>query len=1172
MTDNDEDTLYGAYLRINGSLGIEVVLRFLATSYEKMQEKLNSLVASGAASLTRVGGQQLLALNLAPTAEDNSAAAQGDGSYAYANPVLSDDGSLRVSLAVDGDGQPYVAYSTFSGGSYEGMTALPGAADDDATGCGDSQASLSGTGDFAVAAWTRLTQDFGTEPGAVLTDDAQMTMLNGAEVYASVYDGSDWTTTRLSSNYEADIVPVAAAASGRAIVAWRSVASSSVDTLTDFDQKDAIVFKTWDGSRWSDQAVTLYNGTSGSVKGLTAVILPDGSAAAIAYALDTDGDSGTLDDREIVYAVVDLKKGEVTRTVFATNDSDLDENPQLTAVTIDDEARFVLGWYTQQSVSGGAEKVSNGGDTASATTGRSDIRLMALDASGTPTQQLPDSLCAAGGADMTANFRFTKNAGRVENLSIVWVERDRTLLAEDDFDESMGKDPKTQDLTVERDVLKSVKLYKNGSTYAVTGALDVAEMEPSTLIDHFDAYVSDKGEVRTALLSTTYGGGEPVRKYVTLADGTQASIAVPAQSSAVATETTTYEDAVSVEAVLAEHDTVRPGSTTQVYFEVKNNGIHAIKDLNIQIGETTTEFSDLDLLPGKSARLYADYKVPATISDPAYTVTAKFEGGDSDEATGTILLSLPDLKIAKAQIVREENGERDIRVTLNNALAIPLAGSQYTVRLGFYTDANGEEPLPGVAPVTIASEADLAMIDRGGYSKQVTFEICDYLEQAEQTALLETGLTVYVKAELLKPDGTVQEELGTGRNLATVSVDDLAARTGKDAIVSSTLTNENGASTVAVTVQNAHLDQTTTGNLIVTLLDEGGNALEQQQSYDPATGTGLLTLAGEEKQTQTFRFSRAGASLRVTYSNLVQTQDDVGLASLSFSNLPGITLDSFVYDQAAGQYKASVTTSGLTGTAVLAETRSTAAKAAVSANGGSFSDGSNALSANVALSSGSNTITVRVTAGSETATYVLTVQNGGSGGDSGDSGGGSGGGGGGGGTTPTTPTTPDAPVPPTAAARSASWTSRPMRTTMTRSGGPWRTASPRARARPPRPRRDVQPRADRHLPLPRAGRTDSGRGRALHRCGQRELLLRRGPVGRGGRHHQGHERDRVQPGRRLHQGADRHPPLALPEMTGGPRQSFDTMSAADGQPARRCAHPFFGAFLGRSGLAFSTGL
>ena len=1027
MTDNDEDTLYGAYLRINGSLGIEVVLRFLATSYErslysfnfdgkgneicavpfaewdtidkiwetdqkayqeKMQEKLNSLVASGAASLTRVGGQQLLALNLAPAAEDNSAAAQGDGSYAYANPVLSDDGS----------------------------------------------------------------------------------------------------------------------------------------------------------------------------------------AAAIAYALDTDGDSGTLDDREIVYAVVDLKKGEVTRTVFATNDSDLDENPQLTAVTIDDEARFVLGWYTQQSVSGEAEKVSNGGDTASATTGRSDIHLMALDTSGTPTQQLPDSLCAAGGADMTANFRFTKNAGRAENLSIVWVERDRTLLAEDDFDESMGKDPKTQDLTVERDVLKSVKLYKNGGTYAVTGTLDVAEMEPSTLIDHFDAYVSDKGEVRTALLSTTYGGGEPVRKYVTLADGTQASIAVPAQSSAVATETTTYEDAVSVEAVLAEHETVRPGSTTQVYFEVKNNGIHAIKDLNIQIGETTTEFSDLDLLPGKSARLYADYKVPATISDPAYTVTAKFEGGASDEATGTILLSLPDLKIAKAQIVREENGERDIRVTLNNALAIPLAGSQYTVRLGFYTDANGEEPLPGVAPVTIASEADLAMIDRGGYSKQVTFEIRDYLEQAEQTALLETGLTVYVKAELLKPDGTVQEELGTGRNLATVSVDDLAARTGKDAIVSSTLTNENGASTVAVTVQNAHLDQTTTGNLIVTLLDEGGNVLEQQQSYDPATGTGLLTLAGEEKQTQTFRFSKAGASLRVTYSNLVQTQDDVGLASLSFSNLPGITLDSFVYDQAAGQYKASVTTSGLTGTAVLAETRSTAAKAAVSANGGSFSDGSNALSANVALSSGSNTITVRVTAGSETATYVLTVQNGGSGGDSGDSGGGSGGGGGGGGTTPTTPTTPDAPVPPTAAARSASWTSRPMRTTMTRSCGPWRTASPRARARPPRPRRDVQPRADRHLPLPRAGRTDSGRGRALHRCGQRELLLRRGPVGRGGRHHQGHERDRVQPGRRLHQGADRHPPLALPEMTGGPRQSFDTMSAADGQPARRCAHPFFGAFLGRSGLAFSTGL
>ena len=93
------------------------------------------------------------------------------------------------------------------------------------------------------------------------------------------------------------------------------------------------MFKVWDGSEWSELPVTLYNGTSGTVKGLTAEILSDGSAAAVAYTLDMDGNEETIVDREIVYAVVDLNTAEVVRTIRATNDGYLDENPQLAAVT-----------------------------------------------------------------------------------------------------------------------------------------------------------------------------------------------------------------------------------------------------------------------------------------------------------------------------------------------------------------------------------------------------------------------------------------------------------------------------------------------------------------------------------------------------------------------------------------------------------------------------------------------------------------------------------------------------------------------------------------------------------------------------------------------------------------------------------------------------------------------
>ncbi len=1015
------DLLNASALRLNGVLGIEVVARFLAFSYERSlysfnfdgkgnellnkkfgdwnvidskwkanqaayQKQISEMIDSGSASLMSEGDTQVVSYNLAPTLEDTGSDSNGD--YAYANPIVSDDGSLRVSLAVDSKtNQPHVVYAKrgILSGDYGSDTEIPDA-DEDSAGYGDSLATVSGDKDFAVAAWTRQTKDIDAEAGDVVTTEDQLNVLNSTEVYTSVYDGKDWTTTRLSDNYEADLSPVTAAANGKAIAAWRSTASGSIDTLTEFDQKDNIVFKIWDGKSWSDEPVTLYNGTSGSVKALNAAILPDGNTAAIVYTLDKDEDSSTLTDREIAYAVVDLKTGKVTRSVVATNDAYLDENPQITAVKIDGNDRFVLGWYTQQTVSVDDDTVLDGGTTSSedTTDDLSDIRLMSFDGSGVPTLEIPDSISKVSDeydVDITSNFRFTKNADTIDNLSIVWVERDKSTISEDTFDDDMDSESSsTGSDYVEKDVLKSVKFYKNENSYSITGDLDVTEMEENTLIDHFDAYADGENgdSIKTVILGTTYGkNGKTVEKNVTLSDGKEATITVPAQSSELETESTKYTDSVSVEAVLAEYDTVSPGSSTQIYFEVENNGTDTVKDLNININGTKTSFEDLNILPGKSAQIYADYDIPAgkTLENPDYTVSASFEGGASDTAKGSILLNLPDLRITEAKIVKEEDGERVIQTSLGNSLDIPLYGSDYEVRLGFYTDSTCESELPGVDPVTISSDSDLAMIDAGGYSTQVTFDVNDYLKQNEKKTeeLPDNGLTIYVKAELVDKDGAVQQELEDSNNITTVSADNLAARTGEDAIITSTLTSEKNSSTATVSIQNAHLSKTTSGNVIATLLDKNGNVLEQQQSY--TSDDGLLTLKGEEKKTLTFNFDKKGASVNVSYTDMTKDEDDATLSSLTFSNIPGITLDSFVYNEQTKQYEASVNTTNLTGTAVLAGTNSTAAKAAVSANNGTFSDGSNALSENVKLASGTNTITVHVTAGDAEKTYVLTVEN-----------------------------------------------------------------------------------------------------------------------------------------------------------------------------------------------------
>ena len=117
----------------------------------------------------------------------------------------------------------------------------------------------------------------------------------------------------------------------------------------------------------------------------------------------------------------------------------------------------------------------------------------------------------------------------------------------------------------------------------------------------------------------------------------------------------------------------------------------------------------------------------------------------------------------------------------------------------------------------------------------------------------------------------------------------------------------------------------------------------------------------------------------MTYSDLIQGADNADLASLTFSNIPGVTLGSFAEDSSApGTYRYTVSTDDLTSTTVTAATASGLSTASVSSNGGEAQQGTNALSATVPLIPGKedNTITVQVKADNGTTkTYILTVQN-----------------------------------------------------------------------------------------------------------------------------------------------------------------------------------------------------
>ena len=98
-------------------------------------------------------------------------------------------------------------------------------------------------------------------------------------------------------------------------------------------------------------------------------------------------------------------------------------------------------------------------------------------------------------------------------MSILWVERAEVIDSENE-----------NSLPAEKDVLKGIKFYtygENQELIGLTGVVDVAEMKDSTLIDHFDAYVSNAriNEVKAVILGTTYGAEGAVSKTVQTVGG-----------------------------------------------------------------------------------------------------------------------------------------------------------------------------------------------------------------------------------------------------------------------------------------------------------------------------------------------------------------------------------------------------------------------------------------------------------------------------------------------------------------------------------------------------------------------------------------------------------------------------------------------------------------------------
>ena len=500
---------------------------------------------------------------------------------------------------------------------------------------GDNQLRLAGTNSAAIAAWTRVTETLAKEPGSAVTEDEQLLMMNSSEILASVWDGTQWVTTRLTQNSSADMAPVVAVGGDKALVAWRAVAASDSGAPTEFDSYDTIQYKVYDFNteKWSGP-YTLYNGTSGAVTGMEAQMTESG-AMAVAYTIEKgstssttravtleDGTTEITSNLQTVFALIqpDATEGyKVTKNVQVTDDKDVNENPQLTAVKFDGEAEesFILGWHSVHSADGEENN---------------DIRLMAFTEDGTLRGDLVDSVSAISsqtGSSITSNFRFAKGADTLSELSILWSQP--TM----DVDEE-STTPENNLGTADSDVLMGVRFRMDNGTIGLTAPIQLAVLEEqettSKTIEAFDGWVQSDGSLKAVVLSTEYGVSDKEGNtyHIELVpgvedDGTSSGelteVAIQNSQTNLVSVTGSYTDAIAAEVPVPDYQALAVGASVPVQTAVTNLGTQPITSIDFQVGSVNQQ-APVTIQPGESATVTTNYTVVETAAgNGKYTFT-----------------------------------------------------------------------------------------------------------------------------------------------------------------------------------------------------------------------------------------------------------------------------------------------------------------------------------------------------------------------------------------------------------------------------------------------------------------------------------------------------------------------------------------------------------------------
>lgn len=715
---------------------------------------------------------------------------------------------------------------------------------------------------------------------------------------ASIYDGTDWTTYRLTNNMNPDLAPVVSVAGDKVFVAYRSLYNSNLDNPLDFSASDSIVYTVYDKvtQRWSE-VETLYNGSNGTVMGMsTAALSHDNGAdatAAIVYTVNngdwkqyaTD-DYVAAEDNEVIYTVVNLEDRDpdagstiwhtkgVVKNLQITNDRYANENPQITSVTFtDDVERFVVAWHTTQEVEGTAEH---------------DIKLLAINRDGEIYNGFIDSMAVLqdyNAVRIHPNFSFVRmpSAYRtIDNLSLLWKEVDFELIDTE---------------LVSRDMIKAIKFGIDKQTVDdeivyLSGVIDVATMSDYTEVDMVDAYVSQSSafdyEIKALILGTAYTTEFDKIGEITLRnpdeEGEKVPVVISEELSAMYTATQKYVNKFNADEIMLSPYEIVIGHDLPIQFALVNQGISKIDTVTIDVGGQKTIFDDVSLMPNSGRMMVASYTVPSLITNVDYIIEVNFSNGEVLIEEGILTLDIPDLGISTVKIMEEAGGIRQLSIPIYNKNDTTLSHKGRVVKFGLYSNTiYTDEYLIGDI-ISISNDDDLWLIDQGAYTKRVMFNIKDYLTILDLAEIPNHGITIFLHGWVEDDEGNVIQEFDESNNDGKVWFEHLGVKyKNENILLTLEQTNTVAATSVDVTLQNMNMAPVASGNVVLHLLAADGDVIESQ--YVATSADGLLEFDAEEKIQETVQFGQTGDAVQAMFYHESADELDATLSSAAISGI-----------------------------------------------------------------------------------------------------------------------------------------------------------------------------------------------------------------------------------------------------------------------------------------------